>query len=346
MKNGILLLCTVLIATVCRAQYKEVWQASVFSGKFISHAQRRIAPEQPQWGFTLDYARQTNGKKYWQFAHRYPQMGLSLTLRDLGNEAVYGKAISFLPYLEFNVLNSPMGALQIRHGTGLAYVTKQYHAFTNPQNTLLSTSIVASSIVDLGYRYRLSPQLDARIAFSLQHYSNGGFKFPNSGLNIGSVHGGLAYYPEGREADRLAFQRIKDFKRWRYRLGMSLGFFNYQPTDRSIETNTQLNGMAFYQHSTGFRTGLGLEADNLENTAQIAVYAEEEIQFGNLTTRYGFGGYVINKQAYGQDFYSKIGIAWFPATEKKIPGKFYIGSMLKAHRTKAAHVELNAGYVF
>lgn len=335
-----------LLALTVNAQ-KMAWDAQLFTGRFISHKEKRTAEEKTQYGVTINFFKYTGGKKYWQFAHGYPQMGLSFTYRNLGNDAVYGHAFSLLPYLEFNAVKSKTGTLQVKHGTGLAYMTKAYNAVANPQNTLIGSRLVATSILDIGYRLYLNKSWDAKAGVLLHHYSNGAFKLPNLGMNTASVYAGLSYAPQRKPETLVQHTPVTGFKKWRYRLGSAVGWYGYNADAGSVNTNVQLNSMAFYQHNSRFRTGAGIELNNItQSRVPAAIYAEEEVQFANITTRYGFGGYIAGKPKPGQDFYSKIGLAYYPKTNNKIPGNFYIGSMLKAHGTIAAHIELTAGYVF
>lgn len=347
MRDAAICLLFFIASFSAKAQNVYNWQLQGFYGNYLTHKDIRTVPEKNHLGFSLDFFKNTDGRKYWQFAHNYPNMGLSLTVRSLGNDSVYGHAISLLPYLEFNAFNSRHGALQIKHGTGIAYVTRRYDRIINTQNKMLGTHLTATSILDVGYRFYLSTNWDLKFGGIIHHFSNGSFKTPNAGMNTGSLYSAISYYPFATNTSKIKHEPICDFKRWRYRLGTSVGFYDYQPEQGSIKLNTQLSGMGFYQHNTRFRTGLGFEAGRLTNKKpQTAIYMEEEVQFGNVATRYGFGGYVINKNERGADFYSKIGIAYYPKKKNNIPEKFYIGSLLKAHGFKAAHVELTAGYLF
>ena len=339
----------VLLLAFCvsaNGQEKYGGQLQGFSGQYISHAINRQAPEQRQYGVAIDFFRKTAGKKYWQFAHNYPSMGLSFTARSLGNNRVYGNAYSVLPWLEFDVIRFRKSAFQIKHGTGLAIIDRKYHPVQNPKNVAISTTLNATSVLDFGYRIYLTEHTGLKAGYIIHHYSNGGFKLPNSGMNTGSFYAALAWYGQGWETGETAHAEIKAFNRWRYRVATGSGFSNYRGNG-NIDWNLQLNGMAFLQHNTRFRTGLGIESGRLnKGKVQTTLYLEEEVQFGNLATRYGFGGYLIHKNERGEDFYSKIGIAWYPKVTGQIPTGFFVGSMLKAHGFKAAFVELNTGFVF
>lgn len=321
-------------------------QATVFNGKNISHSQIRSVKETAHWGVSLDINKMTEGKKYWQFAHNFPQMGLLFTYRTLGNHKIYGEAVSVLPYIELNVLRSKYASLQIKHGTGLAYVTKRYDVQKNPSNQLLSTRLNATSILDAGLAVPLTPRFTIKGGAILHHISNGGFQLPNSGINTLSAYFNSTYYLTAKPAAKKLYEPQKEFKRIRYRVAFSQGIHK-KPYQQKIVINPQLSGLAMLQHNTRFRTGAGIETGKPYGyKTQLALYVEEEVQLGRLVTKYGFGAYLLNKRKPGEDFYSKIGIAYYPAINQHIPQKFYFGLMLKAHRYVAAHIETTVGYTF
>jgi len=348
MKASVLVLLSLAFACApLTAQQGASWQVQVLAGENISHRAQRTANETYQYGFAIDYSRKTTGKKYWQYAHNYPQMGLQFSARNLGNNGVYGNAFALLPYLEFNVIESRFGIFQIKHGTGIAYASKRYHTTQNPDNLLISSGINATSLLDFGYRIFTGSRSDFKLGLAIHHLSNGGFQLPNHGMNTCFLYTGFSFYPEGRAVEKKAYTPYREFSHFRYRSGISLGFYHYDRETRKVDLNPQASFVVVYQHNTRFRTGPGLEAGRPANyDPQLALYLEEEVQFAKITTRYAFGAYAINKRVDGEDFYSKIGIAYYPQLKNYIPKGFYIGSMLKAHMFTAAHIELNTGFVF
>lgn len=334
------------LVSSARAQDGLSLQFSPLLGTGISHSSGRNAPENPYSGLSLDISKMTFGKKYWQYDHHYPQMGLLAAFQTLGNREIYGSAITVLPYLEFNAWRFSRGIFQIKHGTGIGWVTRRFDASSNPENTLHSTHLNATSVLDAGFRFRVSDKSDLKLGGVLRHISNGGFQKPNSGSNTASAYLNYTLYLREKPAESRSFEPVKDFKSWRYRVTTSLGLHR-KPESKRVVGNPQLSAMVFRQHNTRFRTGGGLEAGlPYGYDPQLAVYAEEEVQFTKMVTRYGLGVYVVNRRQAWEVMYSKVGIAWYPQAETRIPHRFFIGMMLKAHNFNAAHIELNTGYTF
>lgn len=337
------LLCS---SVLCTAQNGLSVQGSIFTGKSITHADKRTVEETWHKGFSLEINKASKANRYWAYAHDYPQMGLILTARSLGNNDVYGYAFSFLPYLEFDLLRMKHARLQIKHGTGLAVVTKQYNEQTNPQNQMLSTKINASSIIDLGLRWQSDAMADVKLGFIVHHISNGGFQAPNSGFNTASAYVNGTFYLNKWEKQIDMFTPVLHYKKTRFRLGSAFGFYTKAIT-KEVVINPQLSALVLRQHNTRFRTGLGIEGGNPYGfDPQLAIYLEEEVQFSKLVTKYGLGAYVLNRRFPNERMYSKIGIAYYPFTKNHIPEKFFVGLMMKAHDFTAIHIEICLGYTF
>ncbi|WP_373330746.1 acyloxyacyl hydrolase [Salmonirosea aquatica] len=303
-------------------------------------------PAYRQYGFVLEINQQTSGEKYWQADHRYPQMGLQISARGFPGTSGPGSVFVLIPYLEFNVAESKVGQWQIKHGTGLAYVTGD---FERMQKVPLGSKLNASSILDIGYQFKTRARFAGKVGIVASHISNGNLVRPNAGLNSWLGYGQLVYFPFGELPTRIPYKLATDFRRWRYRFYLADGLYDYKKSENQIQQNIQAGLLVFYQHSTRFRTGAGLELGRVgkgEKT-QLAGYLEEEVLFAHLVTRYGFGVYLTPPIADESRTYAKVGIAWYPCElQKQIANGFSIGATIKAHGFRAAHVELAAGYTF
>lgn len=274
----ILIFC-VKIQPICGQNGLSVqlnWQA----GRFVSHNQLYAKPRALQQAFVLDINKKTDGKKFWQALHGFPQMGLNIAFRNFNNNPSLGRAFNLIPYLEFNLLKSHTGALQIKHGTGLAFVTKIHNDIKNLENLSLSTHLNAGSLLDVGYHFDVITKWDIKTGVAISHISNGNFKAPNSGVNTMFVYTGIIYFLNNKKIEVKTYAKDTILKRLRYRWGIATGFYDYNKATNSILTDDQLHFLLFYQHNTRFRTGAGLEAGNLRRAIQPTIYVEEEVLFG------------------------------------------------------------------
>lgn len=299
-----------------------------------------------QYGFVLDLNRQTSGRNAWQADHGYPQMGLQLAVRGFPGTEFLHQVLSIIPYLGFNVADSKVGRWQIKHGTGLAYVAGDFEKL---KRSPLGSRLNASSLLDLGYQFKINSALELKTGMALSHVSNGNLIRPNAGLNSWLAYGQLVYFPKGKLESRIMHERLTSFRRWRYRLYVAQGLYDYQKSERQIRQNWQVGLLAQYQHNTRFRTGGGLEVGKVTQggTLQPAAYLEEEVLFAHLVTRYGLGVYLTEPLPDERRAYAKVGIGWYPfALQNRVPKGLSIGASIKAHGFRAAHVEWAAGYTF
>ena len=299
-----------------------------------------------QYGFVLELNRQTSGRNPWQADHGYPQMGLQLAVRGFPGTNHLHQVFSLVPYLEFNLGKSKIGQWEIKHGTGLAYVTGGFDQLKRPP---LGSRLNASSLLDVGYQFKTHSSFEFKTGMAVSHVSNGNLVRPNAGLNSWLAYGQLVYFPRGKLESRLNHEPMTDFRRWRYRLYIAQGLYDYRKAEGRISQNWQMGLLAQYQHNTRFRTGGGLEMGRLgkKGTMQPAAYLEEEVLFAHLVTRYGLGAYLSEPLPDERRTYAKVGIGWYPfALQNRIPHGFSIGASIKAHGFRAAHVEWAAGYTF
>lgn len=318
-------------------------------GNFVSHKSRRFAPNEPQFGLFYELSKPTTGERYWQYAHGYPTMNLQLGLRTFGNFEVYGTAITLIPSLTFNLKKWKHSNLFIKHGTGFAYITRHYDAVVNPENVIIGTRLNASSIIQVGYNGQLTPDLQLSAGALVQHYSNGQLVLPNAGVNIAAIYTAFTF---GATTDKTMLKSYEPYKRkqrFHYRAGYSLGLFDFDRQTKRFDYNNQVQGMVYYQYNSRFRSGLGLEVSNLGSSnreVQTAAYTEQEVQFSRLVTRYGMGFYLSKVRYSPEKIYTRIGIGYFLKGGSIIPKGIYVGTALKAHGFRAAHIEASVGYMF
>lgn len=328
------------------AQQPIIWEAYGHVGALTSHKQDRAVAEHPLWGAELTLSRQATGKKLWQLAHGLPQMGLTLRARNIGNASVYGYDLAVVPFLEFNVWRTKSTTLQVKHGTGLSYLSKQYEPVQNPTNQLISTRFNAISLLNIGLLVRGNAHLDLKMGVELSHESNSNLRQPNAGLNTVALYSGIRYYPNKKLTGIAPVSVNRCRREWRGYVGTAFGLYG-QESSGLLTAVPQAEALLLFQHDIRFRAAGGFELlfPNGEPD-QLAVKIGEEVLFGHLGIRYQIGTYLFDRGNNGPVF-EKIGLAYYPLPlVNHVARTFCVGTSLKAHGLRAAFVELNAGYVF
>ena len=230
---------------------QSAWEVLGQVGMLATRTSTRATNQYPLVGLELNWLRHTNGEKLWQRAHGLPKMGLSFTARNVGNPTQYGYDASLVPFLEFAILRKSGSTLHVRHGTGLAYITRPYAPDRHPTNELLSTHLNAASFVKVGMETRLGKYLRAVYGVDLRHLSNGNLFRPNLGLNTLSLYAGVQW-SSGPEQSTLPALLDRRRRRWGWSPGLALGVSQQKNTDRH-QFDAQLSTLAVFQHDVRFR---------------------------------------------------------------------------------------------
>ena len=131
---------------------------------------------------------QTTGKRDWQQHWGFPEVGFAFHHTNIGDSDILGH--SFAAYLYFDAPFYRRNILSLNYfvGFGTTYLSKPFDPKTNYLNITNGSHIN----VFLNFNGELQIRTQRVIYFTdfgLTHYSNGGTKFPNLGLNLiaGSV---------------------------------------------------------------------------------------------------------------------------------------------------------------
>jgi Lipid A 3-O-deacylase (PagL) len=127
----------------------------------------------------------TNFKKgvAWAKHLNYPRSGFLFSYTDFGNPKEVGKAISFMPFMDFTIFNRWTKGMSLQTGLGGSYFNVLYDPVTNPTNLAISTHFSWSFRAFMYYRLFEKKDFNIKIGAGYIHNSNGHIRLPNSGLN-------------------------------------------------------------------------------------------------------------------------------------------------------------------
>lgn len=162
-----------------------------------------LSKSHPQ-GFRASYMFRTNGKNYWQQLYAYPDLGISFSYQDYHNP-VLGKSFGLMPFMQLYMYRGKISSFLAHFGLGLAYHTNPYHSTRNPENLVLGSSLSFSLNTALKYQFKINQAFSSGVFVHLEHYSNGGFKKPNSGINL--IQGGIFINHDLKSKTNTTYQR-------------------------------------------------------------------------------------------------------------------------------------------
>jgi len=356
--------CVLIILSVgiCHADGhddRSQWIAggSYHTGFLINHhSVMRILNEQPPYFFEIFVAQPTDGSKPWHSFYRNPLYGVSCTVLYLGSPSYLGRAYGICPFLLFPLTDANRTLnLNLRTGTGIAYLEKPFDRFENYKNPAIGSHVNVLVDFRAEVRVRAAAPLHVSGGLSLSHISNGAFKKPNLGLNYVTVFAG-ASYDFGRERSMNPVEQTAhdSDRKWHYTVYLSGGIKTHSALEGIQYAVSGLSVEAFRQHLafTRFNGALELFYDAsdyaclVENdvksgriqTVKPALAAGYSFLFGRLAALVQAGGYLHAKNSEYGRIYQRLALSYTVANRLD----FRLG--LKTHWAQADYLELAIGY--
>ena len=163
-------------------------------GTVMRHSKRLVLPPLKNIvGTEIHAAWQLKGQQEWHEWHGFPTVGVSLMYLNLGQSEAVGSAIGVFPTIDFKILKTRPLSITSQIGTGIGYVTRTYDQFDNPNANAVGTHLNCMLHLKLRLETPLTPQIKAHFGGSFTHFSNGGARLPNFGLNIPAVEIGVRW---------------------------------------------------------------------------------------------------------------------------------------------------------
>ncbi|MBK3517227.1 acyloxyacyl hydrolase [Carboxylicivirga marina] len=132
----------------------------------------------------ISYNVQTNGSREWHHIFNFPYYGVAFYNANFFNVDELGKPMALYGFMGFPFRRGEKSMWGYELGFGLTYNWEPYDAYTNPFQVAIGSYRTVYIDANLFYQYHLSPRWDIRGAFGFTHFSNGGTKKPNSGINL------------------------------------------------------------------------------------------------------------------------------------------------------------------
>jgi len=359
---------------------KLFWSAQFYGGKMLA-----IHQDFPEVGFSTLYDIginfQTLGKRDWHQDLNYPEIGISLSYANFGNDEILGQSIAIIPTLMLGRKPRSKSSMEWKFGAGMAWFNKPYDLHNNPDNVVNGSRFAVIITASGGLHYRISEKYSFRVGGQLVHYSNGHTAVPNVGTNILGAYVGLNFYPDYKD-DYSKHELTQPSRKLRLNIKAAIGFHEIEGTVDAPAGPTYLvySGSFYlskrfsrvhnghlgidYHYYTAFHDLIVNEDffdDNyFWNSSTVVLYVGDEIMIGRLSFIAQLGYNIFNpfkKKMRELGLYdnkwvdfrvtAKVGIQYYPfyqipETRKKV----YVGLYLKTISGKADFAEAAVGYTF
>ena len=302
-------------------------------------------------GLALDFAWQKVSERAWNACHCYPRLGFSLTGWNYGHDDILGQGVTGMFFIEPLFGAWRKVSFSIRAAFGLSYQNRPYDARRNPDNRSYSTFVAFPLQLGGSAHIRLGPQWTLDISALYNHFSNGGIREPNAGVNWPTMAIGLGHYLQApRFQNRTRYDwRENATPQTRIDLVFFMGFqeprskmYLFSPGfelkySRQVTRLSALtaggewlvdNGARYLQEVAG--------KSNDWNKGGIAL--GHEFLLGKVLFSQQFGVYVYNKIPGSADVYQRYGL-----TYRLLP-RLQAGISLKAHGHVADFLDFRIGF--
>jgi len=170
-----------------------VLEGRVYYGWTLDHHIEITPYKRHYLAYEASLQKATYGRTRWEYMYNYPLIGIAYWYSDLGNTKPLGAAHAVFPYINFPLLSKQGFNIYFRLGVGLGYLTRKYDRYENYENLAIGSHLNGNVNLLFEARTRIGKRFVASGGISLVHFSNGGIKQPNYGLNMPGVNLALAY---------------------------------------------------------------------------------------------------------------------------------------------------------
>ena len=160
------------------------------------------------YGFDFSYQKDISHlTDKWLKLSNAKSAGVGLVFRDLQylkgykdtSANSFGQAYGVAAHVNFGLLDSRKLKVQFRPAVGLSYLSKTF--FTDKRNRFIGSHLNEILKADLLFQLPLNAKIDLIAGAGFLHYSNGGYRIPNSGINMLSISAGLKFKNPDKERD-------------------------------------------------------------------------------------------------------------------------------------------------
>ncbi|MCG8578118.1 MAG: acyloxyacyl hydrolase [Flavobacteriales bacterium] len=310
------------------------------------------------YGFELEFSKQRKEQESWKDL-RMPVSGLSILFQDFGYRSVLGQTIGVFQHYSQPLVASPKyGFLDLRFGSGVAYISKKYDPLNNPKNNAIGSHINAVIDVQLAYKKHLGP-IHLGMGIGITHFSNAALLQPNLGLNTPYLDFTIGYNFDEREVplkESIAPEVKKE------KLNSTFAFTGIGSSRQNLagqnlpKSYPVIALQGYYSFALGNKWKWDVGTDLIYNESNRYFFPDEgftsaeTIQWGLFTGStvrlhkteifINVGYYLLNKINHSGNVYNRIGYRY-------LFNKYLYGLVgIKAHFGKADYIEFGIGVRF
>lgn len=302
----------------------------------------------------LSYVFRTNGEKAWHKFYNYPEISANLYYGSVGNTEILGNFVGAYSAITFPFVNNARFRFSGKLGSGLGFTNKRYDEISNNKNVAISTPI--NALINLGLEAKTYFGNNwITVGMDITHFSNGGFRVPNLGLNLPYLSFGYGRYIS--KTNEFSTKNVQSTIPQRTIL---FGATAISSIKEVFPTNGKaypvyalsLNARVFVKPKMGWEAAFDVISKQalfgyrpeVEKTQlkvlQLGVYGGYLLPLNQFHFVLGMGVYVKDYYKPDGPLYHRVGMRYY------FKNGLNLNCVLKAHWGKADYVEWGIGYSF
>lgn len=184
--NYHLTLLTILLNGILFSQVSPQWsiEGKWRYGFMVGHrgVMGHLAENHAQ-GVELIATKRASGSKQWHHDYKMPDFKIHLYYGNVSNRKILGNYGAIFTTINYPLFQTKNFRLNGFFGAGLGFSSKWYDPVKNPKNVAMSTPVFAMMNIGLNAQYTFNKNY-ITLGADLMHFSNGGTKIPNLGINL------------------------------------------------------------------------------------------------------------------------------------------------------------------
>ena len=326
-----------------------------FHQGFVLIHSRNLRPVKNSYprGLELDMVWHYTTRNSWETCHCYPRLGIALTVWDYDNPEILGYGVTGLFFVEPVFGASKKLGFSVRAGLGLSYQSKPYDEESNPDNMSYSTTVAFPLQLGANMHLRLNPNWRLSATAVYNHFSNGGIREPNAGINWPSAAIGADYYLKSAHFKTRVKKNWKEYgaPATRFDITFFMAFkepesklYLFSPgielkISRQVALINALTLGAEWISDNGTRYEIE-QAGAHHSHQKVSLAFGHEFILGKFLFSQQFGVYLYKPYRVGADVYQRYGLVF------RMNKRFSTGISLKAHGHVADFLDFRIGLSF
>ena len=337
-----------------QSKHEKVAGLRLHAGTIVIHTPsvKNVSGARP-FGAELDFSKIDIDSSSYMKCNCYPRYGITLSYFDFDN-VILGHGIMVSYFIEPSYWISRKLKFNIRAAAGLVNASNPFDSIKNIANKSYTTHLNPYLQVGIGVTRSVNQHLAIAIMGSFQHFSNGGYKEPNRGVNWVTGSLGFLYYQNSN------FPKFKSsaYTGWRNnKIDIDAGILYVPAQGFNSKIMMQRKfllgafGQATKQYGkiSALAAGIEMYYDKLESVStsltkrsplQAGIQVGHVFIFNKVTFSQHVGVQILKAMAQAEDFYFRYGLSY------KLSRHWQAGINLKAHSDNADFADFRVAFRF